>query len=616
VRRSLKRLAVVVALGALHACHRSEPPPARVEPQRSGTMTVFGLSAPVRVVRDRRGVPHIYAQNRDDLFFAQGFVQAQDRLFQMDLWRRSVQGRLAEVLGPNFAERDAMTRRMQARVAPAAEWALYGPDAEAIAGAFVRGVNTSLARLRPQLPEAFALAGWTPDLWSPADLLNRTDAFTASADAIEEVLRARFIDAVGAARAAAILPGEAIARRPTGLESGAVNSVVGDAIRAVGAPPFLLALARPVADAGTVRAHEDIPLDVRRFSVPSPRYFVHLNAPGWNVIGATAPWLPGVETGHNDRVGWTIAPIRADTQDVFVEKVNPSNAHEVEEQGRWVPTTTVKATLHIRRRAEPFAFDLEFTRHGVVVAVDRDRHLAFAVGWSGAEPGAASNFAALSLDRAASSGDLRAAVENWRLPPRQINYDDVAGNRGVMIAGVAPTRRGWSGNLPAPGWTGANEWISWTRPVGALPETAISRLARAPSDRVELLLRDLRRGESDPRALVVNAIADVLRGERESTAPVIFAHVLSVTPAARRHFDVGPLTPAGARAEPFAIAFDPRDWDRSTAINAPGQSEWPESPHYADQARAWAAGESIALPFTDAAVQANAEETLLMRPPR
>src|SRR6185369_12041292 len=147
----------------------------------------------------------------------------------------SVQGRLAEVLGPNFAERDAMTRRMQARVDPAAEWALYGADAEAIARAFVRGVNTSLARLRPQLPEAFALAGWTPDLWSPADLLNRTDAFTASADAIEEVLRARFVDAVGAARAAAILPGEAVAGMPRGLESGAVNSVVSDAIRAVGA---------------------------------------------------------------------------------------------------------------------------------------------------------------------------------------------------------------------------------------------------------------------------------------------------------------------------------------------------------------------------------------------
>ena len=616
----MRRLSAAIALLALHlalhACRRSEPPSPRRAPQQSGTIDVYGLRAPVRVVRDRHGVPHIYAQNRDDLFFAQGFVQAQDRLFQMDLWRRSVQGRLAEVLGPNFAERDAMTRRMQARVEPAAEWSLYGPEAEAIAGAFVRGVNTSLARQRPQLPEAFGLAGWTPELWAPGDLLNRTDAFTASGDASEEVLRARFVDALGAARAAALMPGDSVDAMPRGLEPSAINSAIGDAIRAVGAPPFFLTLANTIGDTGTVRAPGDIPLNARLFSVPSRRYVVHLNAPGWNVIGATAPWLPGVESGHNDRVAWTIDPLRADTQDVLVERVNPSNAHEVEEQGRWVPTTTAKSTLRMRRRADRFVFDLEWTRHGVVVAIDRERHLAFTVRWSGAEPGTAANFAGLSLDRAASAGGIRAAAEAWRMPPRQITYEDVSGDRGELIAGVVPVRRGWSGHMPAPGWAGTSEWTGWTRPVRALPESTISRLARAPSERVESLLRDLRRGESDPRALIVNAIADLLRGERESTAPVIFAHVLSVTPPARRRFDIGPLTPVHADADPFAIAFDSRDWDRSTAISAPGQSESPESAHYADQARAWAAGESIALPFSDAAVQAAAESTLIMRPPR
>ena len=614
--RRLSAAIALLALCALPACRRREPPPPRRERQQSGTIEVYGLSAPVRVVRDRHGVPHIYAQNRDDLFFAQGFIQAQDRLFQMDLWRRSVQGRLAEVLGPNFAERDAMTRRMQARVDAAAEWPLYGPEVEAIAGAFVRGVNTSLARLRPQLPDAFALAGWTPELWAPADLLNRTDAFTASADASEEVLRARFVDTLGAARLATILPGEPIGAMPRGLEPSAINAAVGDAIRAVGAPPFFLALAKTIVDAGTVRTPADIPLNVRLFSVPSQRYLVHLNAPGWNVIGATAPWLPGVESGHNEHVAWTIDPLRADTQDVFVERVNPSNAHEVEDERRWVPTTTAQSTLRMRRRAEPFAFDLEWTHHGVVVAVDREHHLAFTVRWSGAEPGAAANFAGLALDRAVSAGEIRGAAETWRMPPRKITYEDVGGDHGEVIAGVVPARRGWSGHVPAPGWTGTNEWTGWTRPLRALPESAISRLAHAPSERVESLLRDLRRGESDPRALVVTAIADLLRGERESTAPVIFAHVLSVTPAARRRFDIGPLTQVRAGAKPFAIAFDSRDWDRSTAIDAPGQSESPESDHYGDQARAWAAGESIALPFSDAAVQGDAESTLMMRPPR
>src|SRR5213078_5230871 len=124
------------------------PPPAAAAaplPQVSGVLVVAGVSQPVRIVRDKWGVPHIYAQNQDDLFFAQGFVQAQDRLFQMDLWRRSVQGRLSEVLGPNFIERDPMTRRMQYRGDVEAEWTSYGPETRAIATAFVRGVNAWVA---------------------------------------------------------------------------------------------------------------------------------------------------------------------------------------------------------------------------------------------------------------------------------------------------------------------------------------------------------------------------------------------------------------------------------------------------------------------------------------
>ena len=150
------------ALCVSAACGRRTPPPAApvpLPPQVSGTLAVDGLTAPVRVVRDRWGVPHIYAGNQDDLFFAQGFVQAQDRLFQMDLWRRSVQGRLSEVLGSNFLERDAMTRRMQYRGDMRAEWASYGPDTEAIATAFVRGVNAWVDIALAQLPEEFTLRG-------------------------------------------------------------------------------------------------------------------------------------------------------------------------------------------------------------------------------------------------------------------------------------------------------------------------------------------------------------------------------------------------------------------------------------------------------------------------
>src|SRR5439155_148955 len=182
----------VVSLVMVSNCRRRSPasPPPLVA-QVSGTFGAAGLPAPVQIVRDRWGIPHIYAKRQDDLFFAQGFVQAQDRLFQMDLWRRSVQGRLAEELGSNFIERDILTRRVQYNGDPAEDWASYGPDARVIAAAFVAGVNAWVTIAREQLPEEFTLAGWRPEFWSADDLLNRTDAFLESGNALTEVLRER-----------------------------------------------------------------------------------------------------------------------------------------------------------------------------------------------------------------------------------------------------------------------------------------------------------------------------------------------------------------------------------------------------------------------------------------
>src|SRR5207344_2286969 len=150
------------------------PPAAPPLPQVDGTLTVDGLGAPVTVLRDRWGIPHISATSQEDLFFAQGFVQAQDRLFQMDLWRRSVQGRLSEVLGANFIERDAMTRGVQFRGRAELDWTRYGADTRAIATAFARGVNAWIRSASDNLPEEFALAGWQPEPWAPEDVLNRT----------------------------------------------------------------------------------------------------------------------------------------------------------------------------------------------------------------------------------------------------------------------------------------------------------------------------------------------------------------------------------------------------------------------------------------------------------
>ncbi len=494
MRSSLLRLLCALCLLGAPACRR-EPPhtAARLAAplaQQSGTFEAYGLSEPVRIVRDRWGVPHIYAQNEHDLFFAQGFVQAQDRLFQMDLWRRSSQGRLAEVLGLNFVERDAATRRVQYRGDMASEWASYGPAVKIIAEAFVSGINAWVAEARVHVPEEFIVAGWLPETWRPEDLLSRTDAFVA-ADADADVFRARLVAAVGPRRADAWFAAQSPYRVPAGLDPGSVGPIVGEALRRAGTAPFFLGLASPViapADRGAgsnawvvsgARSATSAPLLAndphRAFAHPSLRYLVHLNAPGWNVIGAASPWLPGVVIGHNERVAWGMTAFPADIADVYVERVDPSNPHRVEYRGRWVETTVVRDPILMKGQAKPFPFEREFTPNGVLVATDSERHLAFTVRWTGSEPGAAGELAALALDRAASTAEFRAALPQWKLPIVDVVFADIDGVGGRQAAGLIPDRRGWDGALPAPGWSGAYEWRGWRRaddlPHGMLPRS-------------------------------------------------------------------------------------------------------------------------------------------------
>jgi penicillin amidase len=464
------------------------------------------------VVRDTWGVPHIYAANQADLFFAQGFVQAQDRLFQMDLWRRSSQGRLSEVLGANFIERDAMTRRVQYRGDMRAEWDSYGPDTEAIATAFVRGINAWVDIATEHLPEEFVLAGWRPEHWRPEDLLNRTDAFVGGANAGDEVFHTRLVASLGARRAEALL--QARLSVPAGIDMNAITYIVGDALRAIGAAPFFSGLAAPVR---TVRAIPDVANDGVQLKVatthelagsnawavsaarsvtgapllatdphrgldhPSGRYLVHLSAPGWNVIGAATPWLPGVVIGHNEACAWAMTSRAADVQDLYAERVNPANPHQVEQAGRWVNTTVVPDPISVKRREKAFPFDREFTPHGVIIAADRARHLAFTVRWTGFEPGTAADLGSLAIDRARSAGEFREALARWKLPAAEFVYATREGLIGTQPAGLVPVRRGGNGELPAAAWTGASEWQGWSSAGGVPPrhESASGYVASA-----------------------------------------------------------------------------------------------------------------------------------------
>src|SRR6516162_2304338 len=171
----------------------------------SGTEQVPGLHASVRVQRDRWGVAHIYARDQHDLFFAQGFVTAQDRLFQMELWKRAGQGRLAEILGPSAIQRDINARRLSYRGDKAQEFRSYAADTAEILAAFTAGINAYIADIQrpghPGLPLEFQLAGFKPEQWKPEDCVNRLAAYAMMANASDELLHAQLVTLLGAREA-------------------------------------------------------------------------------------------------------------------------------------------------------------------------------------------------------------------------------------------------------------------------------------------------------------------------------------------------------------------------------------------------------------------------------
>ncbi len=471
-----------------------------------GRLKLPGLQLPVKVLRDYWGVPHIYAENQHDLFFAQGFVAAQDRMFQMEIWKRSGQGRLAEVLGPAEVETDHFARLLRYRGDMDAEYASYAPDARQILEAFTAGINAFIAEAsRPGsrgLPLEFRLAGFRPEPWKPEDCLSRMAAFSMTGNASSELRDAQILSKYGAEAASQLLrfdpdvrldpaPGLDLSglspdllkglagsdRRiefpvfpPNNQSSAAQGNVLKEAAEpedsaAASAINALSNLQRgngsnnwTVAGKLTASGHPLLANDPHRtIGLPSLRYIVHLVAPGWNVIGGGEPALPGVSIGHNAHIAWGLTIFPVDQQDLYVEELNPADATQYKVGGGWVAMKTEETEIAVRGAA-PVHRRLKFTRHGPVLWEDLGLHRALALRWAGAEPGTAGYLASLSLDRAGNWEEFRVAMRRWKLPPENMVYADTAGNIGEQSAGLTPLRRGWSGLLPAPG----NRQYEWS----------------------------------------------------------------------------------------------------------------------------------------------------------
>ncbi len=513
-------LSVVFAVGLLAQSTGGGTLAARLQAALApldGEIALDGLSQPVEVLRDQWGVPHIYASTEDDLFFAQGFVAAQDRLWQMEIWRRTAEGSLAEVVGAEAVARDTFARLLRYRGDMDAEWRSYAPNARRIVEAFVRGVNAQVALVSAdpsRLPIEFQLTGTRPAPWTPDVVLGRMAGYVMTRNARTELQRALLARQVGIGRVAEFLPPDPPVPivLPDGLDlndltpdilqlaadAGEVVQVTRPRAAAHGhaqpawplaPPPRPVAVVsspaaslRQVADeyavagsnnwvvsgARSTTGHPLLANDPHRaIQVPSLRYSVHLNAPGWNVIGAGEPALPGVAVGHNDRVAFGFTIVGIDQQDLYVERLDPANPDRYLFKGQWEPMRVERETLRVRGEP-PRTIELRFTRHGPVVHVDRARHRAYALRWVGQEPGSAGYLASLSLNTARNWDEFLAALDRWKVPSENLLYADVDGNIGWVAAGMTPIRRNWNGLLPVPGHEGKYEWEGF-RSVTELP---------------------------------------------------------------------------------------------------------------------------------------------------
>ena len=469
-----------------------------LRPDTSGRFTVDALKSRAEIVIDRWGIPHIRADNLHDLFVAQGFNAARDRLWQLDLWRKRGLGQVAADLGPGFLVQDQAARRFLYRGDMAAEWTSYAPDAEAICTAFVSGINayvTLTEREPKRLPPEFTLLGNRPALWNPEDVV-RIRSHGLTRNALSEVLRANVLP--GAGPVADLLRKKieppVAPHQADGLDLHHIPLEVLDlfklATASVTCQPERLAASLEQAGAWTkVNDLGDVIQDAmwqgsnnwvvqgrrtesgrpalasdphRTHAVPSLRYLVHLCAPGFDAIGAGEPAVPGIAIGHNGRIAFGLTIFGADQEDVYVYETHPNDPHLYRYGENWEPMRLVEERFAVKGYPDQTSV-LKFTRHGPVVFEDVAEQRAFAIRSVWFEPGSAAYLASLSAMRAKTFDEFRDALRRWGAPSVNQIYADTDGRTAWLPVGYTPVRNNWNGLLPVPG-DGRYEWAGFLDP--------------------------------------------------------------------------------------------------------------------------------------------------------
>lgn len=487
--------------------------------QSTQTLQAPGLKQPVEIIRDKWGVNHIYAKNEHDLFFAQGYSAAQDRLFQLEIWRRQATGTVAELLGPQEIKRDIGARLFRfrpatARVSLEQELTHYHPHGPQIVRAFVDGINAyinQILKTPAELPFEFRVLDTKPGFWTPEVVISRHQGLLGNIR--DELNYGRLVKLIGPDKLREL---EWFHPTSDPKKPDLTLRVNGDELF----QPILElyeAFRLPIKFQGVAtKADEDeaglfrTPAEKQQWvdnwfdtnkqytgsnnwvisgdksasgypmlandphrsvSAPSLRYWVHLHAPEWNVVGAGEPTLPGISVGHNDYGAWGLTIFETDNEDLYVYETNPANPNQYRYKGNWVPMNILTETIPVKGGQSVKAI-LKYTRHGPVVFEDSVHHKAYVIRSGSMDVGGAPYLASLRMNQARTWAEFRQACYFSRVPGENMIWAGrpTAGKPaeiGWQAVGLAPVRPNFTGLVPVPG-DGRFEWGGYL-PISKLP---------------------------------------------------------------------------------------------------------------------------------------------------
>ena len=543
-------LIVVLAVGGVVNARRPFP-------NTDTTLTLPGLEDAVNVYRDESGIPHIYAQSEHDLFLAQGYVHSQDRFWQMEFWRHVSSGRISEIAGEATVDSDIFIRTMGWHRIAENSMAYYeseAPEMLTILEAYSKGVNAYIAEQGDNISLNYTILGlvnekWEIEPWEPLHTLAWTVVMAddLGGNWTNEIRRANLIKELGEGTTANLLPFYPYDTRPVMIPTDAMDiefttpeeealrhqmeqvdwdnvntNIVGSypengffgSADFVGSNNWVISGEH--TDTGMPILANDPHLGIQ---MPAIWYQVGLHAPGYNVNGFSFAGVPGIVVGHNDNIAWGVTNVGPDVQDLYIEKINPSNPNQAEFMGEWENMEIIEEVIKVNG-GEDIVIEVKITRHGPIISDLRDDVSdVLAIRWTAHEPMRTME-SIVGLNKAENYEDFREAMRYWDVPSQNVVYADIEGNIAYQMPGLIPIRVNGDGLVPVPGWTGEYEWEGWV-PYEELPAILnpewgyIATANHSVVDEVYPYLLNLYWADGDRGQRIVDLIEAELDGDGE-----------------------------------------------------------------------------------------------------